>query len=620
MNEAENSEAAVYFRRMALPTLIYSILFPLFVYDNTRGITLPCFVIATLLYAFYGMQAVGVRRKPATKWYATAMILLAVSDVLTANADIVAMNNLGIFLMLICMLLHNYCDDSSWSLGDYLLSIAQACFGTVESLGAPFHDGDCYKKEGKSQQQRTSQGIYVLIGIIIAIPLLIIITVLLSSADAVFANMINQIHLDWNFGTWISVAVMFFAALFASYCGLRYLGKGRIPSQRNSGRTREPVIAITVLFLISIVYLLFSGIQIMYLFLGKMQLPSGYNYAEYAREGFFQLLFVCMMNLVLVLLVQGMFRQHKLLKLLLTVISVCTYIMLASSGLRMLMYIKNYNLTFQRILVLWALAILAILLIGIMIQVYREKFPLFQYCLIVVTIGYLLLSYSHPDYLIAKYNLKYMTAQTQATENAHDGAVPGSDYNYLTQLSCDAAPAIAQESGEWVEEYVRHLAGETRDGVHRWNASEANARHLFGDQMKSVQETIDIQVNNDTQDTAWDIGLTYSINGSTVGTVASGGANGNSIDYPSLIAQKIDTAEGTFACALEKRDFTGNKENAVTTLDKIWVQQVELYVTFIDADGTTQTSNPTTIDLEFGQSYTFALTGDKEMGYDLYLQ
>ena len=59
---------------------------------------------------------------------------------------------------------------------------------------------------------------------------------------------------------------------------------------------------------------LFSGIQIFGLFLGKMQLPEGYTYAQYAREGFFQLLAVSILNLILVLVCLSFFRESKVLK------------------------------------------------------------------------------------------------------------------------------------------------------------------------------------------------------------------------------------------------------------------------------------------------------------------
>ena len=53
-----------------------------------------------------------------------------------------------------------------------------------------------------------------------------------------------------------------------------------------------------VLCLVSVSYTHLFG-----LFLGKMQLPEGYTYAQYAREGFFQLLAVSILNLILVLAV-----------------------------------------------------------------------------------------------------------------------------------------------------------------------------------------------------------------------------------------------------------------------------------------------------------------------------
>ena len=118
-------------------------------------------------------------------------------------------------------------------------------------------------------------------------------------------------------------------------------------------RKWEPVIAIIFTAALSIVYLLFSVIQIMYLFIGNMQLPDGYTYSGYAREGFFQLLAVCIMNLLLVLICLHLFRENIVLKIILTVISGCTHIMTLSSALRMVMYISRYNPTFHRIFQLW---------------------------------------------------------------------------------------------------------------------------------------------------------------------------------------------------------------------------------------------------------------------------
>ena len=168
-----------------------------------------------------------------------------------------------------------------------------------------------------------------------------------------------------------------------------------------------------------------------------MQLPKPYTYAEYAREGFFQLLFVCLINLVLVFVCLGRFKENKALKAILTIISLCTYIMIASSAMRMLLYIQYYDLTFLRFFVLWALIAIFFLMTGILIHIYKEMFPLFSYCITVVTVLYIAFSFSRPDYFIAKYNIAQML-EKERTESER----PDYDTLYLLGLSADAAPAI----------------------------------------------------------------------------------------------------------------------------------------------------------------------------------
>ncbi len=207
--------------------------------------------------------------------------------------------------------------------------------------------------------------------------------------------------------------------------------------------------------MLSIVYLMFSMIQILYLFIGNMQLPAGYTYSAYARQGFFQLLAVCILNLIIVLLCLSLFKDNMILKIILTVISGCTFIMILSSALRMFMYIEMYNLTFLRIFVLWALAVIFLLMTGVTVYIYFQRFPLFFYSVAVTTVFYIGFSFAHPDYWIASYNLGPSHVYQQ------DGDMRYS-YRYLAGLSADAAPIILsaeknpylQISPETMEEYA----------------------------------------------------------------------------------------------------------------------------------------------------------------------
>ena len=303
-------------------------------------------------------------------------------------------------------------------------SICQLVVMSFGELGKPFSDGKAYFREKGKVNKKVWYG---LLGVVIALPILLIAAGLLSSADAVFRKMTTD-FMNWiRPGNVFNVVIRVTFLFFASYALTSYLCKRSITEEVKDHRKGEPVLAITIMSLLSLLYLLFSGIQIFGLFLGKMQLPDGYTYAQYAREGFFQLLAVSILNLILVLVCLSFFRESKVLKVIMTIMSLCTFIMIASSVMRMIIYIRYYYLTFLRIFVLWMLAVLFVMFIGVLINIYRESFPLFRYGVMMVTVLYLALSFSHPDYIIARVNIA----------NA-----PGGDFSYLSDLSADAAPVI----------------------------------------------------------------------------------------------------------------------------------------------------------------------------------
>lgn len=436
--EEQKQKRAEVFKMMALPTVIYAFLYTFCLYKNSNSIMTPVFVLVTLWYCKTVLAKEQQKLKPFSIFCIAGMLLLAVSAACTGSAPLIFMNLAGIFLLLVCTLLFQCCSTENWTIAKGFSAIVTAICGAIGCIGEPFSDFSCFQK--KRVRKKDSRAGYIFLGVLFAIPVLLIIVALLYCADAVFADMLRSVF-DFDIGVSgvVPAGMMFCYALFASYCGIRYLEKGTISSESKDYRKFEPVVANTILVLVSAVYLAFSAIQILYLFWGNMQLPDGYTYAEYAREGFFQLLFVCMINVGLVLFFMGCFRENRLKKILLTVISLCTYIMLASSALRMCMYIGNYNLTFLRVLVLWLLGLTGILLAGILLQIYKDKFPLFRYTIVTVTVFVLGFTFSHPDYWIAKYN----TARQ--------------DYSYIGHLSADAAPALDGCTAEEMKPYINRV-------------------------------------------------------------------------------------------------------------------------------------------------------------------
>ena len=474
------------FKFMGIGSLIYAFFYTLFLYRNNSGITYPFFVGGTCLFFFLYLRKSGLTAKNFSIFITVSLLLLGLSTCMTDSWILILFNKVSIFCLFFYLMLHNLYDDKKWDLTKYLSTIINVVCTSIIFIFRPFSDFYIYKKEKKENAEEITtngKGKYVLIGIVIALPLLLVILLLLGSADAVFGNFLSNIvffNFDFGYNFW-RIIFLFLFAFFASYSIMSRISYHNIKEDIPDKRTMEPVIGITFTGIISLVYLIFCMIQILYLFGGWGTLPAGYTYAAYAREGFFQLVFVCLINLALILICMKRFQDNPVLKGILTFISVCTYIMVASSAYRMLLYIQAYYLTFLRVFVLWALFVIFLLITGALIMIYKKEFPFAKYFVIVVTICYLIFSFAHPDYWIACYNLDHSMSET---------GVVYDDYYYLRHLSDDAAPAIFAKVKEynygetkWFLNYSENIAINfpQKSSIRKWNFSRWKAFDLYTD-------------------------------------------------------------------------------------------------------------------------------------------
>lgn len=432
---------------------LYAVFYAFCMYRNGSGITFPFFVGGGLLFLCCSLPKLGLTLKKGSIFYMAASVLLGISTFFTDDARIIGYNKLGIFLLVMSLLLKQFYDTSRWKLGKFLGSILTMVFACIGQVGRPFTDGRLYRRNNPSKNSKKLWAAAA--GFVVAVPLFTVVLMLLASADAVFRQVVSKPLENLSLGSIMIVIFQIAFIFFASYGLLSYLCDRMLKEEVKDRRTGEPVMAITVTGLLTLLYLFFSGIQIGGLFLNKLRLPGDYTYAMYAREGFFQLLAVGFINLVIVLVCLSFFRENKVLKAVLTVMSLCTFIMIASSVMRMMIYVHYYYLTFDRLLALWGLALLSFLFVGIVINIFRENFPLFRYSVAVVTVLYLMLSFAKPDYIIAKVNVANIARRDYAVEEYVDRK-PYSDYGYLSYLCADAAPVLVpflEEQGYHMEAY-----------------------------------------------------------------------------------------------------------------------------------------------------------------------
>ena len=425
-----------------LASFLYGIFFCFCLYRNLKGVTSPLLCIGTLAFYLYSFYRLGITCPlPQKLFYGISILLLGLSNMLTDSGILIFLNYTGIILLLFCFLLQHFYETKKWDFSKYLGSLLQTIFCSVGNIMYPFRSFGLYLKKKQTEKSRRLYSVFL--GVLIAVPLLAVVGSLLLSADVVFRHFSDRLFADIlahiKFGNLFLMAFLILFGIMASYGILIQLAGKDINDEIKDCRTMEPVVAITFTSILTVIYLAFSIIQILYLFIGNMKLPNGYTYAAYAREGFFQLLFVCLINLCLVLFCMKHYRSNNILKGILTVICGCTYIMIASSTMRMILYIQTYNLTFLRLFVLTALLVIFLCLTGIVISIYKEVFPLFSFMMTVVTVTYIVFSLSAPDRVIASYNI--------ANSDVHD--------YYLYDLSLDAVPAM-EKAGFFDDVEVTH--------------------------------------------------------------------------------------------------------------------------------------------------------------------
>lgn len=431
------------FHIFGLISLVFGALFTLFFYRAGIGINVLVFAIVTTCLMVMIMKKLCIPVKTGTKLYYTGVILLGLSTTLTSSGILQFLNIIGILFLLDLSLLHQFYEDNRWDFAKHFARMFGVLFHSIASIGMPFVD--CFRYFKTTKHLKNEKALSIFIGIVISFPILLIIMALLSGADLLFQEMtkdIFRILLSTDIFAIIFMLIFGFLACYCVICGaLAKVGK----AEKNLNLKADATIAITVMLILCIVYALFCTIQIVFLFAGGLNvIPEGFTFAEYARRGFFELLAVTIINILLMLICGAFFKESKLLRGLLTSMTICTYIMIASAAYRMLLYIGAYHLTFLRVFVLLALLIDAFVLGGVIASEYNKKFPLFRYCVTVIAVCYIAFSFSRPDYYIASY----LASQKQLLELE--------DIVYLTEeLSADAAPVVIpllNDTSRWIED------------------------------------------------------------------------------------------------------------------------------------------------------------------------
>jgi hypothetical protein len=212
-------------------------------------------------------------------------------------------------------------------------------------------------KENTDEKNKDKKKIKnIILGIIISIPFVFIILLLLASADDYFNAFIEKIFgnideiLDFKFiKNNILVLGISFITFFSTFINIHKHKETKVTIGEK--KKIEPTIINTILIAINFVFLLFIVSEISRLTGNFLDLPAKYTYASYAREGFFQLLLVTIINFSIIFYIlykTNGIKENKLLKYLVLLVITFTIILIFNSYYRMYMYMHTFGFTVLR--------------------------------------------------------------------------------------------------------------------------------------------------------------------------------------------------------------------------------------------------------------------------------
>ena len=341
--------------------------------------------------------------------------------------------------------------------------------------------------EGRMRQVRGAA-----LGAMLAFPLLLVFGGLFTSADAVFRGVVsNAIAID--FGDLLSHVVLFalWGALVAGYFRGALI-RSLLPEGGGESRVALGIVpAATALGLVNLLFLVFVIVQLRYLFGGAALVATtgGLTYAEYARQGFFQLVTASALVLPLLSGADWLLRNEPLehqrtFRHLATVLLLLLAVVMASALERMRLYVAAFGLSEIRLYSTAFMLYLAGVAAWFGWTALRGQRRRFAFGALVQ--GFVVLGGLHlinPDAFIVRANL------------ARPAAVRPFDGLYAASLGADAVPALldalprlappeqCRVAGRLLRERTRLGDGDWRT----WNLARVRARRLLNEQQGQLR-------------------------------------------------------------------------------------------------------------------------------------
>lgn len=225
-----------------------------------------------------------------------------------------------------------------------------------------------------------------------------------------------------------------------------------------------PILALYVIFFISqweMYMAAFTGVR-----------PDALSYAEYARQGFFELCAVCGINAALMLAVTAFTKKNTrasdvTLRIMKGITALFSIVLAATALSKMILYIGAYGLTLKRVLASWLIILLLVVFVLVIFGQIIRRFRFHAALLVTFALLFGGLIFCDVPTLIAEHNTDaYLTGKLEFIDTAElyyacdEAGIPS-----LVRLAESAPDATVREDAErLIESYKLRKAEEEKNG------------------------------------------------------------------------------------------------------------------------------------------------------------
>lgn len=435
---------------LALTALTLGLSVEILFYGRPLGISFPIWAVAVCIAAL-GMAWAESRRPARGSLWLIAPILVFAALAFVRLEPLTLFLNVVAVLCLFALWVRTFLADRLMDFGWVDFSVA-VVWVPIEAIIRPWPVLNRANRQAFGDRGVNSRLMAILRGLLLAIPILVVLALLLTAADVIFADVLRKafewLDLEWlaDFAWRVVVvlacAVFFLGALVAAL---------RDPGERKLVGQDKPILApflgftesTVVLVAVDLLFALFVFIQFRYLFGGQANItPVGYTYSEYARRGFGELVTVAFLSLGLILGLGAYTRragraQQGWFLALSAVMVAMLGVILASAYLRLQLYEQAYGFTRLRAYTHVAIIWMGVAFVLFLVLLFAGNLRTFAPAAVGVALGFALtLSLLNVDDFIVRRNAERAQAGSEL------------DIYYLTSLSEDAVPALASLAAE----------------------------------------------------------------------------------------------------------------------------------------------------------------------------